>query len=1773
MILIAPMIERSKQLQAIILNAIGSLFLISIGHTQTIHQFPKPDQPTVGSFIKELNGTLLFPGYSNESGRELWRSDGTEAGTILVKDIGPTEFDGLNIAGDTHLYNAHLFFNADVGDHSTLWKSDGTPTGTSPLEDASGNSLNGGSFINWRNTLYFWSNQNGKQGLYRSDGTNTGTFLVSEFSADYLLEQIHPIGDYLVFMGYDEATGLELWRSDGTPTGTQILFDIHPGPNSSAPQHFTKSGNNLFFEANDGNHGRELWKTDGTTTGTALVKDINQGVTWSNVSITMDFNGSIIFVAEDSLHGRELWRSDGSTAGTWLLNDFKDGPFNSRFGPFAKMGDRVYFWADSDLHGSELWRTDGTPDQTELVKDIYEGNNGSDPSWMASLRNQLIFPANDGIHGNELWKSDGTATGTQLILDASPGIFSSFFDQPTMCYGNLFFRGLSDTLGSGLWTTSGTTNGTLRLGAMEPLRIACLNGELIYFSDNSGGEDLRRHPLTTWNLTIRSSPTGAGVTSGSGRYINGVDVPISASPNSGYRFIGWEDGPIESPNEVSTTIQMVDNFELIAIFTDIPILSIRDNAYNVIECGDDFTHPDATAFDHTDGDLSSQISMIGPPVNPKILGIYPITYTVTDNSGNTASVTRTYEVIDTLPPTISLNGPSTLTLIKGDQFTETVSARDLCDEAVDLIIGGDILNTEQVGSYTLTYNAIDSSGNVAREVHRTIEIIDSFPTQTIKAYRLALAATAEFTDYHGGKAEALAAMKEIVAATNRVYLRDAAIELQLIEDTTLESIIYTDPDSDPFTPGDLATQLAENQATLDAIVGNENYDIGHVLGHVDAGAGFSTIGGGSSDATKGRGVTEAPDPSAKNEAFIGLFVHELAHQLGAEHTYNATESFCGDERWAETAVEPGSGTTLMSYAGSCESADLQPDRDLYFHALSMEHLRNTLAIPFSTRASANTPPVVVTPAGFSIPARTPFELTAEGMDANGDPLVYTWEQMDVAEEAMNLPLADDGKGPLFRSLPPSPNPQRTFPALGNLLDGTTSAGELLPTNTRKLTFRTTARDDYPGGGATAWADVVLDVVDTGRAFEITSMNTMATYDGGSIQTLTWDVAGTDGNGIDTPEVDIFLSIDGGLHFSYRLTTTVNDGTVAITLPNISETNCRLKIQGHGNVFFDISDESFAIVCDPNQPGVKLLGLNDPLLISEGSEPGSDFYIDTYEIALNTDPGESVTIQAVSDDKIELSLDGVDFTPTVEMAFTSTTAQTLYVRAIDDEIIGGTEFGIITHAITASSSSSYPEGMLISAMRAKVNDNDRLPFVGVGFSLDAESIPQHWNAVSNWDNSGSKTYEDLTMEGGDASNVSLAIHRSGHFQWGNGATAPLIGGTVPQHDPPLDSLDHVFLHNTTSVPLILTWEGLEPETEHLVYLLASQNFGLAIDQEVLITGGGDNDPTSFSQVVSSTANRQLIINEELGSSSEPLESYGIPVTSTQSGTVQIELQGNAGSAGVFLSGVAIEQTEAPLPPPEITVRDSEDGGALIDAEGSQMFPDAVINAGNSVKSFVIRNTGGSDLRDLSVSLTGNDASGFSASDTSLPSLLQPLQQAVIDVSFQPTNLGGHEATLLISSNDADENPFEIALSGTGITSRSAMEGAIAEAGLSSEDTLPSAVPFDDGVPNLLKYAFNMDLSMADPSTMTLGGTSGLPGHEIRTGSEGETIFHVEFVRRRGSGLIYTPKKSESPDNDSFVPMTGTVTVTPIDDQWERVSIDEICAPGTPRCFSHVEVTLP
>lgn len=476
---------------------------------------------------------------------------------------------------------------------------------------------------------------------------------------------------------------------------------------------------------------------------------------------------------------------------------------------------------------------------------------------------------------------------------------------------------------------------------------------------------------------------------------------------------------------------------------------------------------------------------------------------------------------------------------------------------------------------------------------------------SIRTYRLALACTGEYATFHGGtKPLALAAMNTSMNRVNGIYETDASITMVIIPNN--DDIIFLNSGTDPYTNGSGGAMLGENQTTCDNVIGFANYDIGHV---------FSTGGGGVAylqspcGNLKAGGVTGQGAPTG--DTFdVDYVAHEIGHQFGGNHTQNNT---C---QQSNASYEPGSASTIMGYAGIC-SPNVQNNSDAYFHGFNIQEIAsfsngsgNSCAV---VTATANTAPVANAGNDYTIPGQTPFVLTGSATDAeNLSAVTYCWEQFDNEDpDGTSVPLPTSTSGPAFRSFFATSSPSRYIPRLSDVIANNSPTWEVLATVDRDYTFNLAVRDNNPGNGCTGEDEMTVTVDGDAGPFLVTVPNTFLTWFASTTHTVTWDVAGTDVAPVNTANVDILLSTDGGNTYPFTLATAVaNDGSHDVVMPNVTTTTARIMVRANGNIYYDISNTDFEII--NGSPDFEMVANPTTLTICQGDD--ANFVVTLNNIA-------------------------------------------------------------------------------------------------------------------------------------------------------------------------------------------------------------------------------------------------------------------------------------------------------------------------------------------------------------------------------------------------------------------------------------------------------------------------------------------------------------------------------------------------------------------------------
>ncbi|WP_223032387.1 zinc-dependent metalloprotease [Hanstruepera marina] len=462
----------------------------------------------------------------------------------------------------------------------------------------------------------------------------------------------------------------------------------------------------------------------------------------------------------------------------------------------------------------------------------------------------------------------------------------------------------------------------------------------------------------------------------------------------------------------------------------------------------------------------------------------------------------------------------------------------------------------------------------------------------MRNFRLALACTVEYAEFHWTAAgltiatpiaerknAVLAAMVVTMTRVNALYERELSLNMTIIPNNL--DIIYIT--TDPYTNDNGGMMLGQNQTNLDNVIGSANYDIGHVFS--TGGGGVATLNSPCLTGSKARGVTGLPAPVG--DIFDYEYVaHEMGHQYGSPHTWNSdvNNGSCPlSQRSSADAYEPGSGSTIMGYAGLCGDQNVQTFTDIYFHQRSIQRIWFNLISGNSQCGdqtdTGNSAPTADAGADYVIPRLTPYKLTGSATDSDGTgSLTYTWEQFDLG--SAGVPTESTSSGPLVRSFEGTSNPVRYVPNLPDLMDSNGSTDwEKLPGTSRSMNFQLTVRDNDARGGQSDSDAMLIDVAAAAGPFMVTSqaVANSIVWTPGETETITWNVAGTTGLGVNTANVNILLSTDEGQTFDTVLASNVpNDGSHDISVPNVTAPYCRVMVEAVGNIFFSVNEQFFAV---------------------------------------------------------------------------------------------------------------------------------------------------------------------------------------------------------------------------------------------------------------------------------------------------------------------------------------------------------------------------------------------------------------------------------------------------------------------------------------------------------------------------------------------------------------------------------------------------------------------
>lgn len=733
----------------------------------------------------------------------------------------------------------------------------------------------------------------------------------------------------------------------------------------------------------------------------------------------------------------------------------------------------------------------------------------------------------------------------------------------------------------------------------------------------------------------------------------------------------------------------------------------------------------------------------------------------------------------------------------------------------------------------------------------------------LRVLRLAVSCRGEYTQSVEGNSDAqkveevLRIMKAWIAEINDIYGREYSVRFELVPDQLLRTLIFTNPNNDPWPDMegagcDGAGKIHDIQGkVIDGLIGADKYDFSHVV--------LGNFNGGCAGGFKG-GHSGGFD--------IGVTRHEMGHQFQQGHTIS----------------NGGNNNYEPENAGkSIQGGNSEPHAHAYsFHQLAL-HLLNSEPNTGRNVPTNNHVPSVNAGLDRAIPIGTPFMLTGVAEDEDeGDRITYVWDQMDMGI-AKNLPNPNDVEGAIFSRLVPTYNASRVFPMIDSLIANRFSSTlEQLPMHPRELNFRLTVNDNhmfnYQGTMVKASGinsdDVKITVVDNGGAFKVSSQQNAETYVGGSTQTITWNVSGTDKAPINTKNVKITMSNDGGKTFPIvLLNSTPNNGKAEVVLPNINTKLARIKVEAVDNYYFAINNQNFTVNQNTAKQGIRIFTSTPTLLVDEVE------YRATYKIALLSKPSAPVEISLKTNDQAEISTDGLHFTNQIVLTLKDTTAVTITVLGTEDALMEGLHTDVIEHWVSNSGDpNNYPQGMIGEPIGVRISDAQMPAIVGIDFDNESSTdVPTNWIKISDIRN---QTIKNIQTDSGIPSDISLTTSAS---DCGIGGCSFEYGfySDLPKHWQSLFSIRGIAIARGT---VTFTWSGLEPNTEYRVLVFGLNTFG-ELDQNVTIKGGGS--PITFNQKGKQVT---LYINEK-ESSNGMLMDFTKKITSTAEGTITIIVNPN------------------------------------------------------------------------------------------------------------------------------------------------------------------------------------------------------------------------------------------------------------------------------------------
>lgn len=1652
--------------------------------------------------LVEMGGILFLQGGDATSGRELWKSDGTDAGTSMVADIRPGTGHSMDSLASAATAGGFIYFAATDGTNGTeLWRSDGTAGGTEMIKDINNGSGSSApnAFTAVGNTIYFTATNTGSgRELWKTDGTAGGTVMVKEIgpaaaNAFGATPRLVELNGNLVFVANDGTSGEELWKSDGSSVGTQMVSDLRAGAMGSSPDSLTNFNGKVYFTADNGLVGRELWSTDGASA--SLVADL-AGENSSEASFPTAIGTTSFFAAKGPLSA-ELWKTDGTQAGTVKVKDFGLGSQNSLPNSFTPLGNKLLFNAYTSSSGAGLWISDGTEGGTTLLGNI--ANSGV----IATLGSQVIFNANTG----RLYRTDGTPGGTYQIA-ASTASTSTI--QRAVVGSNLFLALSDSTNGEELWKTDGTVPGTL---LVKDIRLGSSSSSINFFFSYNGLLFFRATDVSSGTELWKSDGTTAGTVMVKDIWAGtGGSSPDDFVESNGILY--FEAGTAENGRELWSTDGTELGTQMVADIrpgTD-SILGYRFFSFNnklFFGANNGGNGNEIWMTDGTMGgtqmlkDINPGIGSSNPFPNPSSLVIKDGVFYFPANDGTGVELWKsdgteagTMMVKDIEP---SSNSGIKGLFAFGDHIYFQSFKNGLYDtwrtdgteagtlSVTDLESG---LNLREGIIYTPVGNNLYFRGNSSISGYELWMLKDDAPRAWPIADILPGSGSSNPLLFHPAN-DSLFILASAPVTGKEPYLVDpVAPELAYVmtkkessvttSSATLNGLVFPQgtPTTADFEYGSTFALGSSLPVTLSPSNGTEPQDVSASLSGLSPGTRYfyrlvstNAVGNYIGETRSFRTVS---DDASLAVLTTGAFALSPAFSSGV----------------LDYAVAVDAATSALTVINSAEDPEASISVD---GSIPASGYRSSLVVtnPGTTEVSVQ----VVASDGLTSkiytltiirPPAPEISVTGNGVDVrDGDSSPSTTDGTDHGSvetgtsSSRQFVITNNGTEPLTIGTPIFAGSQSgdfevtTFPAA--ILQGGQTTTLVIAFTPSVLGIRTAAFS-FPNNDGDE-NPFNFTIRGTGIVPQIPEI--VVEYPTGNVLTT-------------NPSQIDFGNVTPGSSGTPQIITIRNTGTSALI---------GLELD-----FFGVAANDFII--EPGMLGTSLAPGGSATFMIAFSPSSGGLRQASVEIASN-DADENPFVLTLSGTGVanynfsySLNPSTVDANGTVVLTFAAVTDAPLQLAENSAVTLPQFQsYNFINTCAFGNYPYSYNSNRVTTVNGLARTGNLSQP---ISFTLCAGSLSIGSSSPVTW---------ALDAGGGDRKTLTLVIGN------GSGGWMPGTFTLAELNDPPIA----VISSPSASLPLgiDLTLDGVSSYdldgSGHIVsWEWDLESDGVFEHSGPILTVLAENFPGSW--IVGSTA------------------------------LISLRVTDNSGATNV----ATISPIILPEPIPSLAIS-----------------PVSQVTVADAILNGSVDPNGYSSVAEFEWGLTldyGN----------SVPFPLNPdngteAQQGIAALSALIQSTTYHYRLTVANTYGTFHSPDNTFTTHSPL---SMFAGALTNSFLIDDDALPNATPFNDGVENLLKYAFNMNLAGPDVSTLLPGtGISGLPS--ITTPDEAPPgTLRFEFVRRKGSGLTYTPQKSTSLDDIDWAPLSSTPVVTSIDEQWERVTYEEPPGPGTvARCFGRVEVTLP